>query len=104
VPNRGPGGWLNPNAYAIQPFGTFGNVGRNTAASPGIFGWDFSTHKDFRMPWEGHTLQFRWEAFNFPNHPNWGNPNTSRNSAGFGTITGTRTNMRNMQFALKYIF
>ena len=104
IANRGPGGWLNRNAYAIQTFGTFGNVGRNTAISPGIFSWDFSTHKDFRMPWEGHTLQFRWEAFNFPNHPNWGSPNTSRNSGGFGTITGTRTNMRNMQFALKYIF
>ena len=52
-----------------------------------------------------HKLQFRFEAFNFPNHPNWGNPNTNINSgANFGQITGTRGNMRNLQLALKYSF
>jgi hypothetical protein len=33
---------------------------------------DFSTHKSFHMQKEGHELQFRWEAFNAPNHPAWG--------------------------------
>ncbi|MBM3765163.1 MAG: hypothetical protein FJW32_07200 [Acidobacteria bacterium] len=86
--------------------------------SPGIFGWDFSILKNFNMGYkEGHVLQFRFEAFNFPNHPVWGNPNTNLANAiftagsltpsaqgAFGTITGTRTNMRNLQFALKYSF
>lgn len=113
--NHDPARWYNPAAYIIQPLGTFGNVGRNTLISPSIFGWDFSTLKDFRIT-ETHKLQFRFEAFNFPNHPNWGNPDTNagnivRDAAGnitnpgnFGVISGTRGNMRNLQLALKYIF
>ena len=106
--------WYDPAAYTVQALGTFGNVGRNTLISPSIFNWDFSTLKDFQFS-ESHKLQFRFEAFNVSNHPNWGNPNTNagqivRNAAGvitnngFGVIGGTRTNMRNLQFALKYIF
>jgi hypothetical protein len=117
VSNPDPQLWYNPAAYIVQPVGTFGNVGRNTLISPSIFAWDFSTLKNFQMGYsEGHYLQFRFEAFNLPNHPNWGNPNTNagqiqRNAAGvitnsnnFGVIGGTRTNMRQLQFALKYVF
>ena len=71
---------------------------------PGMFTWDFSTHKDFQIH-EGHRIEFRWEAFNAANHPVWGTPNSNANSsASFGTITGTRINMRQMQCALKYVF
>jgi Carboxypeptidase regulatory-like domain len=114
--NHDPTRWFNPGAYTVQTFGTFGNVGRNTLISPSIFGLDFSTLKNFQIN-ETNTLQFRFEAFNLPNHPNWGNPDTNagqivRDAAGnitngggnFGVIGGTRTNMRNLQFALKYIF
>jgi len=90
-------------AFTRTPDGQHGNVGRNTLNSPGIINFDFSTLKDFRIR-EGHKLQFRFEAFNLPNHPNWGNPNTNIIAAGFGQINGTRTNMRNLQFALKYVF
>jgi len=49
-------------------------------------------------------LQFRWEAFNVLNHPAWGLPNTSLTSPLFGRITSTNGSMRQMQFALKYVF
>lgn len=96
--------WFNLAAFSVQPAGTFGNAGRESVVGPGMITWDFSTHKDFRIR-EGHELEFRWEAFNAGNHPVWGSPNLNANSAAqFGTITGTRTNMRQMQFALKYVF
>ena len=95
--------FFNIDAFLRQPAGTFGNVGRNTLIGPRILNWDFSTHKDFPIT-ETHRVEFRFEAFNFMNHPNWANPNTSRNSAGFGSIGGTRTSMRQLQFALKYVF
>jgi len=41
---------------------------------------------------------------NFANHPNWGNPNTSRLNSDFGQISGTRVNMRELQFARKSVF
>jgi hypothetical protein len=100
---QNPQKFFNTDAFVLQPFGTHGNTGRNTLIGPGLINWDFSTIKNFRIS-EGHELQFRFEAFNFANHPNWGNPNTSRFSSSFGQISGTRTNMRELQFGLKYIF
>ncbi len=96
-------GPVNTDAFVLQPFGTFGTAGRNTIITPGVIQWDFSAHKDFRVA-EKHTLQFRFEAFNFPNHPNWGNPEPTRTSPSFGQIRSTRTNMRELQLALKYMF
>jgi hypothetical protein len=98
--------WFNTAAFTLQQLYTFGNAGRNTIIGPAGFFLDFSTHKDFRLPKEGHDLQFRWEAFNVLNHPVWGNPNTTLTSPQFGQITSTIAsgNMRQMQFALKYVF
>ncbi len=98
-----PTRFYNTAAYTPNLLGTFGNVGRNTLDSPGIMQLDFSLLKDFTLR-EQHKLQFRFEAFNFPNHPNWGNPDNNIASASFGRLTGTRNNMRNLQFALKYSF
>ena len=95
--------FFNTDAFVMQPFGTFGNVGRNTLIGPRIFNWDASMHKNFNFT-ERYYLQFRFESFNAANHPNWGNPNTSVNSQNFGKITGTRTSMRQLQMALKFVF
>jgi hypothetical protein len=100
-----PSLWFNPNAFQLQPAGTFGNVGRNSVVGPGIFALDFSAHKEFRMFYsERHTLQFRFEAFNVMNHPVWGAPNTNTQTSGFGTVGGTAIAMRQLQVALKYYF
>jgi len=96
-------GWWNPAAFSRAADGKHGTLGRNAGTTPGILAWDFSTLKDFKII-EGHKVQFRFEAFNIMNHPVWGNPDSNVASATFGTIRGTRTNMRNLQFALKYVF
>jgi hypothetical protein len=98
-----PQRFFDITAFTNIPLGTHGNVGRNTLTGPGIINWDFSMLKNFHFT-EQRYLQFRFEAFNFPNHPNWGNPNTNIAAANFGVITGTRTNMRNLQLALKLVF
>jgi hypothetical protein len=104
--NPVPSKWFNIAAFTPNVPGTFGTAGRNSVVGPGIVTWDFSTHKDFKMPYsEKHSLELRWEMFNAANHPVWGTPNTNANSpANFGTITGTRVSMRQMQLALKYVF
>ena len=73
--------------------------------APGTFALDFDVHKQFVMPHtEHHVLQFRFEAFNVLNHPVWGAPNEDILASGFGTITSTAINMRQIQLALKYSF
>lgn len=101
--------WFNPAAFTLPASGTYGNITRNRLIGPSTRAWDFSTLKNFPIR-EGHDLQFRFEAFNFPNHPNLGDPNLSwgsRDSAkpgpNFGLIRSTGT-MRQMQLALKYVF
>jgi len=40
---------------------------RNEISGHRFFTIDLSIGKSFRMPWEGHRLQFRWEIFNLTN-------------------------------------
>jgi hypothetical protein len=56
------------------------------------------------MPWEGHSLVFRAEAFNALNHPQFGAPNATQGSRIMGVITTTTIDDRELQLALKYIF
>ena len=57
---------------------------------------------------EKQTIQFRWEAFNLPNHANLGNPITAMNNVNFGkilsTANGSLGDPRILQAALKYVF
>ncbi len=80
----------------------FGNVGRNVLLTPGVAQWDFAMTKTIRIR-EGHTFEFRYEAFDFINHPNYDAPSADIQSSTFGKITSART-MREMQFGFKYLF
>jgi hypothetical protein len=94
-------GAFDPNNTQLQ-FRN-GTVGRNVLLTPGLRNWDFSLNKDFPIR-EGHTLQFRFESFNFSNHPNWSVPGSdTRQAVTFGVVNSART-MREQQFALKYVF
>jgi hypothetical protein len=80
-----------------------GNAGRNVLLTPGTRQWDFSLARNWTIV-EGQQLEFRFESFNFPNHPNWNSPGADvRNATTFGVINSART-MRESQFALKYVF
>ena len=80
-----------------------GTAGRGVLRRPGVGQWDFSLTKNTSIT-EGHTLQFRFEAFNFTNHANWNPPaRNPRSTATFGRVVSART-MRELQLGLKYIF
>ncbi len=120
IPNRNaPGGWqLNVAAFSAPPANTQGNQGRNT-----IYGFssgqaDVALRKAFGIT-EAVKLQFRAEAFNLTNHPNFGNFNSSWSKT--TTTLGQGTAMQNvalgglnslyqtggprsMQFAIKLLF
>jgi hypothetical protein len=95
--------WFNTGAFLLEPLGTFGNTGRNTVTGPGIFSWDGSIMRNFRLT-DRKTLQFRLEAFNLPNLPVWGDPDATFLSPRFGQINTTRKPMRELQFGLKFVF
>ena len=108
APNPNPDRYFAPGAFTNTTAGQFGTCGRNNLIAPSQWNIDFSTLKDFRVS-EKHSLQFRMEMFNAPNHPAWGRPNAqwgSSNTAastGFGRIRST-SQLRQIQFALKYYF
>jgi len=81
----------------------YGTTARNVLFTPGTVNWDFSMIKNTSIT-ERQMLQFRFEAYNFANHPNWLPPPTNVNApATFGVVTQAKT-MRVMQVALKYSF
>jgi hypothetical protein len=100
---RGTEKWFNTAAFTLPALGTFGNAGRNVVIGPGLVNLDSSAMKTFRIR-EGHNLEFRFEMFNFLNHPNWDLPSLTLIDPSFGKIRGTRTAMRQLQFGLKYMF
>ncbi|MFN7932822.1 MAG: TonB-dependent receptor [Bryobacteraceae bacterium] len=95
-------------AFTNTVAGQFGDCSRNVLRAPSTWNVDFSAMKDFQLH-ERHTLQFRMEMFNAPNHPAWGRPSALwgtqglNPNAGFGRIRST-SQLRQIQFALKYSF
>lgn len=102
---------------------------RNVFRNPGYFALDAGLYKTFKLPWEGHTLTFRWEVYNVTNtqrltaaggfavsavdpflQGQFGLPAITSAPADFGKFTSTQTPLgenkagRVMQFALRYQF
>ena len=61
---------FNPNAYIQSQGLTFGNSGRNSLNLPYRTNFDMAVYKVFK-PTERVDVQFRAEAFNIFNHPQW---------------------------------
>jgi len=116
-PGQGcPGGRaINPQAFTNATSG-LGNAPRNFAKGFGAWQMDMAVRREFPI-YENLKLQFRAEAFNIFNHPNFGNIDRSFGSTTFGQATGTLASSlgilsplyqmggpRSMQFALKVVF
>lgn len=84
----------------------FGNTGPGILYGPGQANLDMSLGKMFPVRWPNDTanVEFRAEAFNAFNTPQFANPVTAVNSATFGQILNTATAPRIIQLALKLNF
>lgn len=99
--------FINPAGFLPPPAlfdGTdFGNCGRNNMRGPDQRNLDFALLRTFPLCQEGMAVDFRAEAFNLTNHPNFGQPAANVASAStFGVISTTVSNPRLLQFALKF--
>jgi hypothetical protein len=110
-----PGQWFDPNAFALQPAGTFGNTGRGDFTGPNLRTLDLALVKSARWGRLGGDgrLEFRLEAFNVLNRANFGTPElrafagtaaTEAPLATFGRITTTVTSSRQIQVGIRARF
>lgn len=116
IAHPSPFHWFDRTAYVLPPAVTGstsqylggtsnyqGTVTRNSLRGPATAEVDFSAIKNFAVV-ERLTAQFRAEAFNIINHPNFGNPAANISSGNVGTVTATSLDNRDLQFALKLIW
>jgi len=101
IPIGMPGG-TGPNQ------GRFGMLGRDTFRAPGYQNWDFALIKHTPFGKRGKSdlgiLEFRAEFFNLFNIVNFGLPSNIVRGSGFGVISHTTGNSRQIQFSLKLAF
>ena len=93
---------FNPNAYTDTRGLTFGDSGRNSLNIPHRTNFDMSVYKMFQ-PTERISVQFRAEAFNIFNHPQWSGVNNFTDTANFLYPSGAHSG-RIGQFAIRLAF
>ena len=100
-----PSAWFNASCFVVPRQYQFGNSGRNVLYGPGVNMLDLGLHRDFHLPIEiPMILQFRVEAFNALNHPQFQQPGNSVGTTSIGVVTATSQNNRDFQFAARLSF
>jgi hypothetical protein len=107
---------FNPAAFSATGLIQDGNFSRNYLRGFSAWQTDMAIHREFHLP-EKIALQFRAEAFNIFNHPNFASPTGSLGSPQFGQSTTTLASglgglsalyqiggPRSLQLALKLTF
>ena len=112
-----PGGrQINPEAFTSAPVDTIGDAPRNFARGFGEQQFNLAIRREFHL-FEGLKMQFRAEAFNVFNHPNFGYVDPRLGDTTFGQATMTlgsslgtvsplyqQGGARSVQLALKLLF
>jgi hypothetical protein len=81
--------YYNPAAFTLTPAGSYGNSPRTlNCYGPGYLNSDLSLNKNFKLT-ERVNAEFRAEALNAFNTPQFNGPNLSSDSSSAGQITGT---------------
>jgi Carboxypeptidase regulatory-like domain len=101
IPINVPGG-TGPNQ------GRFGTLGRDTFRGPTLHNFDIALIKDTPFGRRGKSelgiVEFRAEFFNVFNIVNFGLPANTVRGTGFGLISKTAGNSRQIQFSLKLVY
>lgn len=95
--------WFDPSAFVNPALYHFGTAGRNSLIGPGRTNFDMSLLKTFPIH-DQVNFQFRFEAFNIFNHPQFGYPNSTIGGPTPGQITSIVGTPRNLQASLRFEF
>ena len=86
VSNPSIGEWFNEAAFVAPPTGQFGNARRNSIIGPGSKVFDMAFTKVISLK-EARVLEFRAQATNIFNIPNYSSIDTNLNSPTFARVT-----------------
>jgi hypothetical protein len=101
-------GCASATANGCSALGTYGNISRNSFHGPRFFGMDAQISRIFPIH-ENLSTEFRLEAFNVLNHPDFAPPSGTANSGGsaaltsstFGQVSATASNGTNNTFGAR---
>jgi hypothetical protein len=115
-PRGGPGAHQFINGNCFTPPTQVGQNGGTILPpiyGPGFFNWDLALFKNFKIR-EGKTLQFRFDGYNFLNHPLWSfnggnlglsfNPTSLQQSDPLFGQTTFKQGHRIIEMAVKFMF
>ncbi|HTM13519.1 MAG TPA: TonB-dependent receptor [Bryobacteraceae bacterium] len=107
----GPGTlYFDTSKFKAPANGKFGNLGRNVLHAPHLFDIDASIFRRFPVR-ERMNLEFRAEAFNLTNTPQYDRPDTTFTNGTFGQVISANgkqsvlvNNSRQLQFSMRLQF
>ena len=102
VQQRTPERWFNVDAFEAPPPFQYGNAGRGIVEGPGLFNVDLAILRNFQVS-EDSRLEFRLEAFNLTNHPNFLVPWNLFSTGSLGAVVDV-SESRSLQLGLKFYF
>ncbi|MPY86888.1 MAG: hypothetical protein GEU99_03105 [Luteitalea sp.] len=102
VSDPSPDRWFDTTAFALPPFGTFGNVGRNTLEGPGYQNLNLGLLKHLPLGTSARA-QIRVEVFNLLNRTNFDLPDNFFGSPTFGQILSAGA-PRRVQIGVKILW
>ena len=97
-----PERWFNVDAFEAPPPFQYGNAGRGIVEGPGLFNVDLAILRNFQVS-EDSRLEFRLEAFNLTNHPNFLVPWNLFSTGSLGAVVDV-SESRSLQLGLKFYF
>jgi hypothetical protein len=95
--------FFNTDAFVLPEPDRYGDAGRNTITGPGTKSLNLALTRVIHLSQDGKRLQFRAQAFNALNTPNFSGLGNVVNAVDYGRLTSAKQ-MRQMEFTLRFNF